>query len=216
MDKICVITYDEPPHVEYGYVAGREIVYAGAISTRRRLRRFISRHQISRAVIAGDAPGFVRGELEKAGIALCTGEKLMQAVYPGLISRAAKLSKDCDSCTVYASAADGQTLEIIKCAASFFRYVSLSTDSDADHLAEEVLDSMGLALKIGDAGGVGIVCSGKGGRHQLKVDLTGRSTTTFCDENRSIITPSVAEALAGDDLDGNVLERLKLKIYSLC
>ncbi len=217
MGVISVISYGSTPSkgtVEY--IAGQEVLCVGALVSRRKVKRFIARHGIDRAVLTGTALGFALAELERAGVKICTGEKFMSAVYPKLIARAAKMDKSCFSCTVYDSAADAGTLDVIKCAAALFRHVSLCTEADATALAEEVMESMGLALKLGEAGGVGIVCSGRGGRQRVRVDLTGRSTTVFIDENRTAITPSLAEALAGDDLDGDVLDRLKLKIYSLC
>ncbi len=217
MNKISVISYDNNlPKFKSECVAGCEIIYSGPQISRRKLRRFISRYGINRAVVSGDVPDFVLPELSRAGVCICTGERLMRCIYPKLISRAAKLYKTCDSCTVYDEAADDETLRIIECAAMHFKNVALSTCQDASHLADEVMNSMGLALKIGEGGGVGIVCKGKGGAQKVKVDLTHKSTTVFADENNYKITPSVAEAIAGDNIDVNVLERLKLKIYSLC
>ncbi len=218
MAKISVISYNESPSkITAECIAGHEVLYINAPNSRRKFRRILARNGIDRTVLIGPAPEFALPELERAGVKVCTGERFMQAIYPRLMSRAAKIDRDCDSCTVYDSAADGRTLSIIKCAANFFRYVSLCTGSDsADYLAEEVLDSTGLALKLGELGGVGVVCSGKGGGQRIKIDLTASTGTTFFDENRSIITAPLAEALAGGDLGDDVLERLKLKIYSLC
>lgn len=217
MGKISVISYnDNFTKPQSAHIAEQEIIYSGPLNSRRKLKRFISRYGIDRAVVKGNAPDFVLPELARAGVSLCTGERLMRSIYPKLISRAAKLYKTCDSCTVYDESADGETLRIIECAAMHFKNVALCTNADAQYLAEEVMSSMGLALKVGECGGVGVVCAGYGGAQKVKVDLTHRSTTVFTDENKSIITPSVAEAIAGDNIDIHVLERLKLKIYSLC
>ncbi len=217
MNRISVISYDNNlSKFKSECVAGCEIIYSGPQISRRKLRRFISRHGIDRAVVSGDVPDFVLPELSRAGVSLCTGERLMRCIYPKLISRAAKLYKTCDSCTVYDESADDETLRIIECAAMHFKNIALCTKADSAHIAEQVMDSIGLALKFGECAGVGIVHRGKGGDQKVKVDLTSASTTVFIDENNCIITPSVAEAIAGEDIDLHVLERLKLKIYSLC
>ena len=217
MSKISVISYDNNCFEHKSEcVAGCEIIYSGPQISRRKLRRFISRYGIDRAVVSGDVPDFVLPELLRAGVSLCTGERLMRCIYPKLISRAAKLYKTCDSCTVYDESADDETLRIIECAAMHFKNVALCTQAESTHIAEQVMSSIGLALKLGECEGVGIVYRGKGGTQKVNVDLTSGSTTVFADENNSIITPSVAEAIAGEDIDLHVLERLKLKIYSLC
>lgn len=218
MEKISVISYKEnPAKTVTQYIAGQEVTYIYSPKSRRRLRRYLNGCGAEKAVLLGEVPQFVTDVLRKAEIKICTGESLMRTIYPQLISRAAKMSKDCNCCTVYDKNADGDTLEIIKCAASHFKYVSLCSErEDVTHLAEQIMDMTGLALKIGESDGVGIVCSGRGGRQKVRVDLTESSKTVFFDTERNIISPSLAEALAGDDLGGDVLDRLKLKIYSLC
>lgn len=217
MSQVCVISYeDKLPKQQILNVADCSIVYSGALESRRKLRRFLNRYGIERAVVCGDAPDFVLPEMERTKVKIHTGEHLMQCVYPKLISRAAKIYRKCDNCTVYDTCADGKTLQIIACAASYFKNVALKTCVDAQSLADEVMYSMGLALKLGEGGGVGIIRSGSGGMQKIKVDLTHRTATVFADKNNVKISPSVAEAIAGDDIDENVLERLKLKIYSLC
>lgn len=218
MEKISVISYKENPcKIVTQYPAGQEVTYIYSPKSRRRLRKYLNGCGASKAVISGEVPAFVMDVLRKAEIKICTGANIMRAVYPQLISRAAKMNKDCDFCTVYDDNADGTTLEIIRCAASHFKHVSLCTKApEAAYLAEQVMDMTGLALKIGESDGVGIVCTGRGGRQKVKVDLTENSKTVFADDNKNIISPSLAEALAGDDLSGDVLDRLKLKIHSLC
>lgn len=217
MGKISIISYESSPFKEKAeYIAGQEVLRVGGPASRRKLRRFISRNNVDRAVLTASAPDFALSELRKAGVKICTGSGIMHAIYPRLIARAAKMDKSCRSCTVYDCRADERTLEVIRCAAMLFRHVSLCTPSDASYLADEVMESMGLALKLGDGGGVGIICSGRGGEQRVRVDLTDSSTTVFTDENHIPVTPSLAEALAGDNLDGDVLDRLKLKIHSLC
>ena len=218
MEKISVISYKESPcKIHTRYIAGQEITYIYSPKSRRRLRKYLSGCGTEKVVLSGEVPAFVLDVLKKAEIKICTGEKLMRSVYPQLISRAAKMNKECDFCTIYDESADINTLEVIKCASNYFKHVSLCSDApDTSYVAEQIMEMTGLALKIGESDGVGIVCSGRGGKQKIKVDLTNGSKTVFADSERNIISPSLAEALAGEDFSGDVLDRLKLKIYSLC
>ena len=216
MDRICIISWDKLHKPETEYICGIPLLRTGALRTRRRIRRFIMHNRIDGAVMEGDTPDFAISELERASVPVFTGERLMEVLYPAFISRAAKLGKGIDTCTIYTTSVTHRTVEIIRCAAAHFRHVALCTDDDAEHPVRELMDSMGLTLKIGDSGGVGIICSGTHPKSLLTIDLTSACTATFADENRRIITPAIAEALAGENLDGDILTRLGLKINSLC
>ena len=168
-----------------------------------------------KAVIQGKAPEFVKGELLTRGIDVCTGEAFLKSIYPKLISRMAKLNSDCRECTVYDDMADEFTVEVVLCASSYFKQVSLYTPCSCDHIADKVMDMTGMALKLGHGKGVKILCRGNG-CNGAELDLTTKSQATFYHENNRIISPSLAEAIADNNLDGDVLKRLKLKIHSLC
>lgn len=218
MENVSVISYnDDEQKMCRRYAAGHEVTYIYSPRSRRKLRRLLSSSRTEAAAVLGDAPDFVEDVLKKAEISVCTGEKLLGCVYPQLISRSAKMDGKCAWCTVYDEVGDEKTLDIIKCASQYFRYVSLCTSSpDASNIAEKIMDMTGLALSFGEGDGVGIVRTGCGGAQKIKIDLTAKSKTLFCDANRNIIPPSLAEALAGDNIDNAVLSRLNLKIHSLC
>ncbi|MBR2476595.1 MAG: hypothetical protein IKB50_00490 [Clostridia bacterium] len=215
MSVIAVISSGDKVEISSVSVEGADIIYVKGLNTRRRLKRFISRNKVNRAVIRGEVPAFTVAELEKRGIELYTGKELMQVIYPLMISRAAKISGNCENCTVYDTDLDGITLDIIKCAAAHFRYVSLETEEDASYIATEILSSTGLALKLGASGGVGIIRSGDGGNHDITVDMRGCGNTVFADEKKRFFTADVVEAILGEKIEKGVLERHKIKIHSL-
>ncbi len=218
MENISVISYNaQPCKITTQSHGDKSVLYIQSPKSRRRLRKYLKGNDIGGAVISGEVPGFVYDVLRKCEIKIYTGEGFMHAVYPKLIARAAKMNKGCDFCTVYDDGTEEELLEIIKCAAKHFRHVSLCTTSEnTKELAEAVMDATGLALGFGEGDGVGIVCGGRGGRQKIKVDLTALSKTLFSDSGKAIISPPLAEALAGDRIDEGVMDRLKLKIHSLC
>ena len=108
------------------------------------------------------------------------------------------------------------TFEIVKCAASHFRYVSLQTDDDASDVASEIMSSTGLALKLGVSDGVGIIRSGSGGKHSITVDIRGGGSTVFADEKKHFFTADIVEAILGGRAEKDALSRYKIKIHSLC
>lgn len=212
MGRISVISYGD---YDFSHLSDDGILTVSNVLSRRKLRRYISRNSISKAVVKGDAPDFVYSELSRAGVGLCKGEEFVKAIYSKLISRLAKVSGDLNVCTIYDDVADEFTLKVIKCAAEYFRYVALSTPQNADFIAEEIMESTGLSLKLGDMGGVKILCRGNE-QCNTALNLTHRCSATFCDEKNRIISSDIAEAMAENDFSGDLLSRLKLKIHSLC
>lgn len=212
MGRISVISYGE---YDFSHLSDNGILTISNVLSRRKLRRYILRNTISKAVVKGDVPDFVFPELSKLNVSLCTGGEFVKAIYPKLISRVAKVSGDINICTVYDNVADGFTLDVIKCAASYFRYVALCTPENADFIAEEIMEDTGLSLKFGDMGGVKILCRGNMEKTP-ELSLNKNCTVTFCDEKNRIISSDIAEAMAENDFSGDLLARLNLKIHSLC
>ena len=212
MGRISVISYGD---YDFSYLSNDRILTISNVLSRRKLRRYILRNGISKAVVKGDAPDFVYSELLKLGVSLCKGDEFVKAIYQKLISRLAKVSGDLNVCTIYDEVADDFTLKVIKCASDYFRYVALSTPQNADFIAEEMMESTGLSLKLGDMGGVKILCRGNADKNTA-LNLTRHCSATFCDEKNRIISSDIAEAMAENDFDGDLLSRLNLKIHSLC
>lgn len=216
MGEIAVISYlEHAGKIERKEIAGRTVTYIYAPKSRRRLRRFLSSGTFERAAILGDAPVFAADTAKKAGIKICTGENFLSCVRNELIAKAAECGMG-GFCTVYDDFADRQTVETIIYASSFFRNVALCTAGNDDWIYDEIMHATGLALSFGEFDGVGIVRTGRGGRQKIKIDLTPMSRTLFSDASGNVIPPSLAEAIAGDGADKNILKRLNLKIRSLC
>lgn len=217
MSKIAVISYADGGRKNgKTVIAGKEVSYIYRPRNRRRLKRLLSADGIEKAALVGNAPDYAIDVLNRKGIKIFTGERFLNCVVVRLIAGGAKLGGN-GFCTLYDDFADEKTVEIIKSASDYFKNISLCTASDnIDWIYDEIIESTGLALSNGEFGGVGIVRSGIGGGQRVKINITSASGALFSDENGNSVTPSVAEAVAGDELDENVLERLNLKIRSLC
>lgn len=192
-----------------------EIIFVSNLCKKGKLKRFIAKNKVDRVVLKGNPPSFIEKELEKAGVALCTGESFVKSVYEKLILRTSKTLSGYDTCTVYDTMADDFTLKVIVCASKYFRHVSLCSPVKGDKIFDEVMDLTGMALKGGDIGGVKILCRGED-KDTAHLTLTKGCKATFLHKSSAVISPDIAEAMAKGNLSGDVLARLNLKINSLC
>ena len=216
MGTISVMSYgldsEKPKVLNCG---DQEIIYVSDLCKKGRLKRFISKNKVDRVVLKGSPPKFIEKELEKAGVTLCTGENFVKSVYEKLIRRTFKTLSDFDTCTVYDTEAGDFTLNVIVCASKYFRHVSLCAPADNGRIFQDVMDLTGMALKNGDIGGVKILCRGED-NDTAHLNLTKLCKATFLHDSAVVFTPDIAEAMAKGDFSGDVLERLNLKINSLC
>lgn len=191
---------------------GRELVYIKLKKGGGRLlRKTIDAHKITKAVAEGELYGYAEDILRGCGVKLCSGRELAVRLLPELVRRASKYDGGKEYCTVYESDTDDETIKIVKEAAKRFRYVSLcSKNGEAERIAEYIMEETGLSLKLGEyREGVAVVCAGKGGEQEIKIDLETFDGISVKDEKGRSISLPLAEALYTDEED---LKNLKVKL----
>jgi hypothetical protein len=220
MGKICVISKGKDKVIKGGEVhlkrvCDEEVVYLKLLGGGRRyLRRTLLKEKVDRAVKDGEIPLFAEEELERAGIKIFDGKSIMPLALPLFLSRAAKMDRENDKCTVYDENADHKTIEIIEMAGERFRFVSFcSKSANAKNLAAKLMADTGIALKLGEyRSGVAIVVAGEGGEQKTKINLNNFNDALFVDHHKNKLTPALAEAIVGIDATADMIKEKKLKV----